>query len=109
MKETLAIGVDRFLSNAYLRGMQTTLRLPDDLYKEAKARAAQDGISLTQLLMEAIKMRLGRSPVDQTWVIPTSSVHAGLSQDETMAFVDAAMKEMELEDSAALVKAVRGK
>ena len=88
--------------------MQTTLRLPDDLYREAKAAAAREGISLTQLLIEAIAMRLGRRASTEPWEIPTSSVHRGLSEADTMAFVDAAKRQIEQEDDAALLRAVRG-
>ena len=38
--------------------MQTTLRLEDALYREAKADAARQGLSLTKYLEEAIRMRL---------------------------------------------------
>lgn len=38
--------------------MQTTLRLDDRLYREAKSAAAQQGITLTRFLEEAIRLRL---------------------------------------------------
>lgn len=38
--------------------MQTTLRLDDDLYRQAKARAAALGISLTRFLEDAIREHL---------------------------------------------------
>jgi hypothetical protein len=38
--------------------MQTTLRLDDDLYRRAKARAASLGISLTRFLEEALEGHL---------------------------------------------------
>lgn len=41
--------------------MQTTLRIQDDIYREAKAEAAREGITLTRFLESAIRMRLGRS------------------------------------------------
>jgi hypothetical protein len=43
--------------------MQTTLRIQDDIYREAKAEAAREGITLTRFLESAIRMRLGRSRV----------------------------------------------
>ena len=84
--------------------MQTTLRLPDDLYREAKSAAAREGISLTQLLMEAIALRLGRRTTGEPWEIPTSSVHRDLTPAETMAFVAAAQQTIEREDDAELVR-----
>jgi hypothetical protein len=41
--------------------MQTTLRIQDDIYREAKAEAAREGITMTRFLESAIRMRLGRS------------------------------------------------
>ena len=40
--------------------MQTTLRLDDALYREAKADAARSGITLTRYLEEALRERLRR-------------------------------------------------
>jgi hypothetical protein len=44
--------------------MQTTLRIQDDIYREAKAEAAREGISMTRFLESALRMRLGRSDPD---------------------------------------------
>lgn len=38
--------------------MRTTVRLDDDLLREAKVRAAEQGISLTQLIDESLRERL---------------------------------------------------
>ncbi len=38
--------------------MQTTLRIDDRLYREAKAEAAREGVSLTRFLEEGLRMRL---------------------------------------------------
>lgn len=43
--------------------MQTTLRLDKDLYREAKAQAAKEDITLTQFIEDAIRMRLMGEPV----------------------------------------------
>ena len=40
--------------------MQTTLRIQDDLYREAKMEAAREGITLTSFLESALRMRLNR-------------------------------------------------
>ena len=40
--------------------MQTTLRIQDDLYREAKTEAAREGVTLTSFLESALRMRLGR-------------------------------------------------
>jgi len=41
--------------------MQTTLRIDDELYREAKAEAARQGISLTRFLQEALHLRLQKA------------------------------------------------
>ncbi len=41
--------------------MQTTLRINDDIYREAKAVAARSGITLTRFIEEALRERIGRS------------------------------------------------
>ena len=38
--------------------MQTTLRIDDSLYREAKAGAARDGITLTRFIEEALRLRI---------------------------------------------------
>jgi len=42
--------------------MQTTLRIDDELYRRAKAEAARQGITLTQFLEEALRLRLHYRP-----------------------------------------------
>lgn len=42
--------------------MRTTVRLDDDLLKEAKVRAAEQGITLTQLIDESLRERLAVRP-----------------------------------------------
>jgi hypothetical protein len=38
--------------------MKTTIEIPNDLLREAKARAAQDGISFRALLIKALTLKL---------------------------------------------------
>lgn len=40
--------------------MQTTLRIDDRLYREAKAEAARAGVSFTRFLEECLRLRLER-------------------------------------------------
>ncbi len=47
--------------------MQTTLRIDDQLYREAKVEAARAGVSLTRFLEEGLRLRLERKqPVPTT-------------------------------------------
>jgi hypothetical protein len=78
--------------------MQTTLRLDDDLYRRAKAAAAEQGVSLTRLVEEAIRERLDRpspSPRKKRLRLPVSTVAGGLASgfsdlQEAVAAVDLA-------------------
>ncbi len=42
--------------------MQTTLRIDDAIYRQAKAEAAREGITLTKFIEEALRLRLGNAP-----------------------------------------------
>ena len=41
--------------------MQTTLRIDDQIYREAKAEAARTGVTITRLIEEALASRLRAS------------------------------------------------
>lgn len=41
--------------------MQTTLRIDDQLYRDAKAEAAREGVTLTCFLQEALRLRLQKA------------------------------------------------
>jgi hypothetical protein len=45
--------------------MQTTLRIDDTIYREAKAEAAREGMTLTRFIEEALSQRL-RQPAKRT-------------------------------------------
>lgn len=45
-----------------LKHMRTTIRLDDTLLREAKLRAAEQGITLTRLIDESLRERLARRP-----------------------------------------------
>jgi antitoxin component of RelBE/YafQ-DinJ toxin-antitoxin module len=45
--------------------MRTTVRLDDNLLQEAKIRAAEQGITLTQLIDESLRERLSARPRHQ--------------------------------------------
>jgi hypothetical protein len=38
--------------------MQTTLRIDDTIYRQAKAEAAREGMTLTKFIEEALRLRL---------------------------------------------------
>lgn len=64
--------------------MQTTLRMKDDVYRRAKAKAGELGLSLTRFLEEAVEDRLTRleeRPAGRI-VLPVSSVSGPLLCDE---------------------------
>jgi hypothetical protein len=64
--------------------MQTTLRLDDELYRRAKAVAAEQGMSLTRLVEEAIRERLNRAaptPRRRRLRLPVATATGGLAPE----------------------------
>lgn len=62
--------------------MQTTLRLEDELYRQAKARAAALGISLTRFLEDAVREHLAAAapaPRRRRMRLPVSKASGGLA------------------------------
>jgi hypothetical protein len=54
--------------------MQTTLRINDELYREAKAKAAREGVTITRFIEEALRLRLrqqANSPKSGPVELPT--------------------------------------
>jgi hypothetical protein len=45
--------------------MRTTVRLDDDLLRQAKATAAQQGQTLTQLIEDALRLSLSKTPTPE--------------------------------------------
>jgi hypothetical protein len=43
--------------------MKTTIEIPDELFREAKARAAMEGIKLKDLVADALRAKLHPAPV----------------------------------------------
>jgi len=79
--------------------MQTTLRMDDELYRQAKARAAALGMSLTRFLEDAIREHLSRQPPRRRGRrirLPVSTVAGGLAAgfsalDEAVTAADLAV------------------
>ena len=61
--------------------MQTTLRLDDEIFRQAKSQAAARGISLTRLVEEAIREHLAKpaSPSREHVRLPVSTASGGLA------------------------------
>ncbi len=57
--------------------MKTTLNLPDDLVLQAKRQALIEGSTLTDLLVQGLKIRLERSSQIPT-ELPVSKANSGL-------------------------------
>lgn len=45
--------------------MKTTIEIPDELFREAKARAAMEGIKLKDLIAAALREKLNALPDDK--------------------------------------------
>ncbi|MBC8452368.1 MAG: DUF2191 domain-containing protein [Spirochaetes bacterium] len=58
--------------------MKTTLNFPDDLISEAKILAAIEKTTLTNIIIEGLKIRLKRGTGEQPKVLPISQASGGL-------------------------------
>ena len=82
--------------------MQTTLRLDDEIYRQAKAQAAAQGISVTKLVEEALREHLERAtavPPGRRIRLPESTATGGLlpefaSLEEAVAAADLAADQL---------------
>lgn len=62
--------------------MQTTLRLDDEIFRQAKSRAAAQGVSLTRFVEEAIREHLAKAdvrPGRRRVRLPVSTASGGLA------------------------------
>jgi len=83
--------------------MQTTLRIDDDIYRRAKAKSSELGLSLTRFFEEAVEDRLTRleeQPVKRI-VLPVSSVSGPPMSDEEFK---RRVEQTELEDDLESLK-----
>lgn len=55
--------------------MQTTLRIDDKIYREAKAEAARKGITLTRFIEEALRLRLQHAEMKDAMDIAAAVAH----------------------------------
>jgi hypothetical protein len=83
--------------------MQTTLRIDDPLYREAKVQAAREGITLTRFLEEGIRLRLEKgaypSPAPHTFRVWEGKAGSSLTEEEIQRIAD---EEQESHDLAKL-------
>jgi hypothetical protein len=52
--------------NIVLRPVKTTVEIPDDLFRRAKVLAAQEGLSMKQLITESLQYRVLRHSPETT-------------------------------------------
>ena len=60
--------------------MRTSIDLPDELLRQARQRAAEEGTTLTALLADGLRLRLGETPRrnPRSRKLPVSRVGGGL-------------------------------
>ncbi|MFP5308672.1 MAG: ribbon-helix-helix protein, CopG family [Actinomycetes bacterium] len=81
--------------------MRTTVRLPDDLYRRAKARAAESGVTFTQLLEDALRLVLARTD--------TAGEEAAPYEVRPLPAGDGLQAGVDLHDQAALLDVMEGR
>jgi hypothetical protein len=74
--------------------MKTTLNIPDAVVAQAKKRAAAEGTTLTDILVQGLKARLEKSKPDR--VLPISTASGGLKKGLRWDKLEAAEPEEEL-------------
>jgi Bacterial antitoxin of type II TA system, VapB len=81
--------------------MKTTIEISDDLFRQAKARAALDGRSLKDLVTDALRRHL-QSPIPETRTEPGWRKVFGKAAPGAIAELDAVLaqefNEIELDD-----------
>jgi hypothetical protein len=86
-------------------GMKTTLELPDDLFREAKATAARRGTALREFVRQALAEKLARedgvseSDSARKWPVPPPGIPSAEIR-RVQAIIDAEFDQIEPEDRA---------
>lgn len=57
--------------------MKTTLNLDDELFRDAKKRAAEDGTTLTHFVEEALRNALTDEPPEEPYVFTFPTISGG--------------------------------
>ena len=78
--------------------MQTTLRIDDEVYRRAKTKASELGLSLTRFFEEAVEERLGRLEGSQKRQVrlPTSGTGPAMTDEELRQRIETAELEADL-------------
>jgi hypothetical protein len=88
--------------------MKTTIDIPDDLFREAKARAALDGVKLKDLVTEALRQRLRAGAKRKRHRTKFPIIEGDPTAPPlTTEMVQAALAQMEREEDAAYGEFVR--
>lgn len=69
-------------------------RVPDELYAAAKARAASEGLSLSEFVLRTIERQLA-FPSRQQWLEQVASAREQLGPIDTRKYLDDAKDEIE--------------
>jgi hypothetical protein len=73
--------------------MKTTLNIPDPIIKDAKLRAVEEGKTLTDLLVEGLRIRLAKSMPARS--LPVSSARGGLLPGIDWKFLESEQRDAE--------------
>jgi len=80
--------------------MRTTVEIPEDLFREVKARAARDGTTLRSYIVEALSRRVGgERPSADRVELPLFGAKGGPSREVTNGKIRQAMEEEEVADA----------
>jgi hypothetical protein len=73
---TLFVSLSQSHKYGMMESVKTTLEIPDSVFRQAKARAAQQGIPLRQFVSEAVEEKLGASgrAAERPWLKMTGGL-----------------------------------
>jgi hypothetical protein len=72
--------------------MRTTIDLPDELFRQVKKRAADDGATMRRVIEEAIRRHVAAAPVAPAyrfhWRVERGTLQPGVRLDDRDALFD---------------------
>jgi hypothetical protein len=78
--------------------MRTTIDIPDQLFREAKAHAALRGQTLKEFMEEGVRLALGQQTMPESTRVSFPIIPAGTRTTITAEEVKALIQQSELED-----------
>jgi hypothetical protein len=86
--------------------MQTTVDIPDELFRQAESQAARDGIPVDHLIARALRVALGGAPLPGRRRVAFPLIHSAQPSTLSVEEVHAAEQRAAAGEDAARARAV---